>query len=83
LTIGIQLFALFTYRGLVDFLLVAEDVLDALGDDPVARQEAAHQLIYDGLIQPSERKNLPRSLDDQVTTKHHQMIVYAHDQPEA
>jgi len=51
----IRPFALFTSRGLVDFLMVAENVLDTLGEDPVARQEATHQLIYDVLIEPSER----------------------------
>jgi len=66
---GIQPFAPFTYRGLVEFLLVAEDVLDSLGDEPVARQDAAHQLIYNALIEPCQRKNLPRSLDDRVATE--------------
>ena len=28
----------FTYRGLVEFLVVAEEVLDSLGDDLSARQ---------------------------------------------
>ena len=54
----------FTYRGLVEFLMVAENVLETLGDDPITRQEAAHQLIYDVLVEPAERQNVPRSLDD-------------------
>ena len=73
----IRPFASFTYRGLVEFLLVAEDVLDSLGDDPVARQEASHQLIYNALIEPCERQNLPCSLDDRVATEQHQMRIYA------
>jgi len=83
LTTGIQPVASFTYWGLVDFLLVAKDVLHALGDDSIAQQEAAHQIIYDGLIEPSERQNLPCSLDDRVAIEHHQMRIYAHDRPEA
>ena len=34
----------------MEFLLVAEEVLDDLGEGSVARQEAAHQLIYDVLV---------------------------------
>jgi len=44
--------------------MVAENVLETLGDDPITRQEAAHQLIYDVLVEPAERQNVPRSLDD-------------------
>ena len=35
-------YAPFTYRGLVEFLTMAEDVLDSLGDDQDAHQEVAH-----------------------------------------
>ena len=41
---------------------MAEDVLDSLGDDQDTRQEAAHQLIYDVLVEPAEHVNLPTSL---------------------
>jgi len=64
LVAGIRPLAPFTYRGLVEFLMVAENVLETLGDDPITRQEAAHQLIYDVLVEPAERQNVPRSLDD-------------------
>ena len=43
-------YAPFTYRGLVEFLTMAEEVLDSLGEDQEARQEAAHQLICDVLV---------------------------------
>ena len=43
----------------MEFLTVAEDVLESLGDDQVTRQEAAHQLIYDVLIEPAGHMNLP------------------------
>jgi len=79
----IQPFTPLTYWGLVDFLMVDENVLDSLGDDPIARQEAAHQLICVGLIEPSECQNLSRSIDDRVVTVHHQMRIYAHDRLKA
>ena len=50
LVTGQRAYAPFTYRGLVEFLLVAEEVLDDLGEGSVAHQEAAHQLIYDVLV---------------------------------
>jgi len=46
----------------VEFLLVAEEVLDNLGEGSMACQEAAHQLIYDVLVDPAEHLNLPTSL---------------------
>ena len=42
--------------------MITEDVLDTLGDNQLSRQEAAHQLIYDVLIDPAEYLNLPISL---------------------
>jgi len=75
LVTGQRGYAPFTYRGLVEFLLVAEEVLDNLGEGSVARQEAAHQLISDVLVEPAEHLNLPSSLvehnvfeDQQMTT---------------
>jgi len=62
LVTGQRGYAPFTYRGLVEFLLVAEEVLDNLGEGPVARQKAAYQLIYDVLVEPAEHLNLPTSL---------------------
>jgi len=50
---GIRPLARFTYRGLVEFLVLAENALDALGNDPAARQEAANQLVYDLLVEPT------------------------------
>ena len=55
--------------------MVAENVLDTLGDDLVAWEEAAHELIYDVLIELSKRQNLPRSLDNRVAIEHQQMIL--------
>ena len=49
----------------------------------MTRQEAAHQLIYDVLVKPTESQNLPRNLSDQTTFETHQMRLYAHERPEA
>jgi len=38
LVTGLRGFAPFTYRGLVEFLTVVEDVLESLGDEQVTRQ---------------------------------------------
>jgi len=46
----------------VKFLVVAEEALDSLGDSPSARQQAAHQLVYDGLMEPAEHIVMPDSL---------------------
>ena len=53
LVIGQRGYVPFTYRGLVEFLIVAEDVLDTLGEEQDARQEAAHQVIYDVWVEPT------------------------------
>ena len=63
--------------------MVVENVLETLGDDPTTRQEAAHQLIYDVLVEPAERQNLPRGLSERVAMDHHQMRLYAPERPEA
>jgi len=74
LVTGQQGYAPFTYGGLVEFLLVAEEVLDDLGEGSEARQETAHQLTYDVLVEPPEHLNLPSTLvgrnvfeDQQIT----------------
>jgi len=44
LIIGIQPFVPFTYGGLVEFLVLVEDALDTLGNDPIERYNATNQL---------------------------------------
>jgi len=39
--------------------MVAEDVLETLGNDQRTREEDADQLIYDVLIEPTEHMDLP------------------------
>jgi hypothetical protein len=52
----------FTYRGLVEFLIVAEDVIDHLGVGEAVRREAALMLIHNLLIEPARRLTLPSTL---------------------
>jgi len=59
--------------------MVVENVLESLGDDSVTHQEAAHQLIYDVLVEPIELLNLRTTLVDRTTFETHQMRLYAHE----
>jgi len=43
-------YTLFTFRGLVDFLIIAEGRVDSLGNTPLGRSDAAMQLIKTALI---------------------------------
>ena len=61
-TFGHRGYPPFTYRGLVEFLVVAKEALDSLGDNPSARQQATHQLVYDGMMEPTEHIVMPKSL---------------------
>ena len=61
---GIWPFAPLTYQGLVKFLVLLEDALDNLGDDPLKRHNATDQLIYDLLVELAEHKNLLNNLED-------------------
>jgi len=67
----------------VEFLVLAEDTLDTLGDDPIARQNAANQLIFVLLVEPAEHWTLLNNLEDQIAVEQHQMRVYIHGQPKA
>ena len=42
----------FTFRGLVDFLILAEEQVDFLGDTPLERSNATSQLVNTTLISP-------------------------------
>ena len=81
LVTGQRCYAPFTNRGLVEFLLVVEEVLDTLGEEQEARREAAHQLIYDVLLEPAERINLPTSLVERNTFENQQMTVLELERP--
>ena len=69
----IQPFASFTYLGLVEFLVWVEDELENLGDQPLEWQNAANQLIFDLLVEPTLHQNLPNTLADGMPFEQHQM----------
>jgi len=69
----------------VEFLTIAEDVLESLGDEQVTCQEAAHQLIYDVLIETAGHMNLSLSLSPSLVERNafetQQMRVYIKNAP--
>jgi len=52
----------FSYRGLVEFLVVVEEVLEELGRDAQARRDSVHQVVRDMLLEPAEHEALPTTL---------------------
>ena len=66
----------------MEFLTVAEEILESLGDDQEIYQETAHQLIYDVLVEPAKHLNLPTTLLERKTFETQQMRAYAHKRPE-
>ena len=61
--------------------MVAEDVLETLGSDQQSQQEAAYQLIYDVLIEPTERVNLPVTIIDRNVHELQQMRLFSQECP--
>jgi len=66
-------YAPFTYRGVVEFLLLAEHQVDYLGNTPFQRGIATSQLVHNTLIQPAENQHLPTTLSERDKVEHHQM----------
>jgi len=60
---------------------MAEEVLDDLSEGPVARQKAAHQLIYDVLVEPAKHLNLPSSLVERNVFEDQQMTTMELERP--
>jgi len=66
---------------LVEFLIVAEEVLDSLGVDSNACQQAAHQLVYDGLMEPAEHISMLDSLEGRIRFEHQHMDALGEERP--
>jgi len=60
---------------------VAKEVLDDLGEGSVLRQEAAHPLVYDVLVEPTEHLNLPSSLVERNDFEGQQMTAMELERP--
>jgi len=66
-------YTLFTFRGLADFLILAEERVDSLGDTPLERSDAAIQLVNIALIAPAAVQHLPIMIIKRNQIEHHQM----------
>ena len=56
---GLPGYCPFSYRGLVEFLVVVEDLLEELGRDARARRDSVRQVVRDMLLKPAEHAALP------------------------
>ena len=65
----------FTFRGLVDFLIIAEGRVDSLGNTPLGRSDAAMQLINTALIALAATQHLLITIAERHQIKHRQMIL--------
>ena len=63
----------FTYRGLVDFLILVEEQVDLLGNTPWEMSITATQLVNTTLITPAEEQHLPIIMVKRIQVEHHQM----------
>ena len=73
----------FSYRGLVEFLVIVEDVLEELGRDAWARRDSVHQVVPDMLIEPAEHATLPTTLLERNEYEQQLMRLYEQVWPEA
>ena len=73
---SIRAYGPFTYRGLVQFLTVVEEVLEVLGSDLRTRQASARQLIQDVLLEPTGQLEMPNTLVERNAFEQRQMRRY-------
>jgi len=72
----------FTYRGLVEFLVMAEEVLEEPGGDPRTHQASTRQLIHDMLLEPAGQLEMPNTLVEPNAFEQQQMRRYEEECPE-
>ena len=63
----------FAFRGLVDFLILAEEQVDSLGHTPLERSNAAIQLVNTALIAPAAIQHLPTTIVERNQIEHQQI----------
>jgi len=80
---GLSGYCPFSYRGLVEFLEVAKDVLEELGRDARTRRDLARQMIRDMLLEPAEHAALPSTLLERNEFEQQLMRSYEQVWPEA
>ena len=76
-------YAPFTFRGLVEFLILAEDRVDSFGNTPLERSDAAMQLINTTLIAPAATQQLPITIAERNQIEHRQMRLLFAENPQA
>ena len=79
---GLPGYCPFSYRGLIEFLEVAEDVLEELGRDAQTRRDSARQMIRDVLLEPAELVALPSTPLERNEFEQQQMRSYEQVCPE-
>ena len=79
---GLSGYCPFPYRGLVEFLAVAEDVLEELGRDARTRRDSARQMVRDMLLEPTEHMTLPSTLLERNEFEQQLMRSYEQVWPE-
>ena len=72
----------FTFGGLVDFLILAEEQVDFLGDAPLETSNAASQLVNTALIAPVVGQHLPTTIVERNEVEHHQMRLLFLENPQ-
>jgi len=71
----------FTFRRLVEFLILAEDRVDSLGNTPLERSDASMQLINTALIAPAAIQQRPITIAERNQIKHRQMRLLFAENP--
>jgi len=80
---GLPGYCPFSYRELVKFLVVVEDVLEELGRDARARRDSVRQVVCDMLLEPAEHAALPATLLERNEYEQQLMRSYEQVWPEA
>jgi len=71
----------FTFIGLVDFLILAEEQVDSLRDTPLEGSNAAVQLVNTALTTPAAVRHLPTTIFERNQIEHHQMRLLFTENP--
>jgi len=76
-------YAPFTFRGVAEFLILAEDRVDSLGNTPLERSDAAMQLINTALIASAVTQQLAITIAERNQIEHRQMGLLFAEKPQA
>ena len=82
-TVHMGAYTPFIFRGLIDFIILAEEQVDLLGDIPLERSNAASQLVNMALIAPVVGQHLPITIVERNQVEHHQIRLLFTENPQA